>query len=296
VGFRIEIATNSPDVIRAAEESWSQYSPEFAGEPITFRVVVQPEGDVSGEPVHRLHGALYGAVSDPYNFAVVDVRALSAVIYVSEKTAANRHLLRWYYIESLAYLLLSQRHLVAVHAACISRDGIGLLLAGASGAGKSSLSFACARAGWTFLSDDCTWLLPRNDDSVALGRPLSARFRLDAPALFPELADHVSRMRPNGKISIEVPMAAFPEIRTADRASIRGVVLLDRRSGPVRLDTVAAIEAAAFLLQDMPSYGNEVNAVHESAVLRLTAAGAFRLHYESLDDAVQALNQLMTAP
>jgi serine kinase of HPr protein (carbohydrate metabolism regulator) len=166
------------------------------------------------------------------------------------------------------------------------------MLAGPSGAGKSSLSFACARRGWTFLSDDCTWLLPGEGGRIALGRPRHARFRLDAPRLFPELEGCIGGTRPNGKISIEVPTSAFPEIRTADRTEIRCVVLLDRRPGGAELRPVGTDEAAAQLLRDMPSYGEDVNAMHERAVVHIAAAGAFRLRYESLDDAVAVLTNL----
>jgi hypothetical protein len=44
---------------------------------------------------------------------------------------------------------------VLAHAAVVGRDGKGVLLAGASGAGKSTTALACVRAGMAFLSDDC---------------------------------------------------------------------------------------------------------------------------------------------
>ena len=84
-----------------------------------------------------------------------------------------------------------------------------ICLTGVSGSGKSSLAFACARAGWTFVSDDATWL-PIDEPAIAVGRPRHARFREDAPRLFPELARYAAEQRPNGKITIEAPLADFP--------------------------------------------------------------------------------------
>lgn len=190
-GFRVEIATNSRDVLRAAEEAWGHYRPEFACEPIRFRVLVDPEGGLSQIPSHRMQGHLYSIVSDPYNFAHIDLARQFGFFHVSQTTAADHSWLRWFFIESAAYLVLTQRYVVPIHAACIVRGGAGILLSGPSGAGKSTLSYACARAGWTFVSDDATWLLPDQAERLAIGRPRHARFRLAAPeGSIPGIATH----------------------------------------------------------------------------------------------------------
>jgi hypothetical protein len=293
-GFRLNLTTNSRDVLGAAEEAWGHYGQEFASEPLRFRVVVQPEGELSQEPVHRAQDHLYSAVSDQHNFAICDLTTLSASIFVSAKTAADHAWLRWFYIESIAYLLLCQRYLVAVHAGCIALDGTGVLLAGPSGAGKSTLTFACARAGWTYLTDDCTWLLPDSEARIAIGRPAGARFRLDAPELFPELAGYIARARPNGKISIEVPTSAFPEIRTASRAPIGALVFLERMPhASARAISMSGGEAMDRMLGDLPSYGPEVNAMHERTVRRLAEVPAYRMRYEALDEAVALLKKVL---
>ena len=41
LGFRLEIATNSRDVIQAAEESWAGEAREFDGQALVMRVFVQ---------------------------------------------------------------------------------------------------------------------------------------------------------------------------------------------------------------------------------------------------------------
>src|SRR5438067_890715 len=158
-GFQLRLATNSRDVMEAAAESWDQWSPDFATDPVKMRVLVESEGDLAGPPRFRMQGHLLHAVSDAHNFAVADCEALFASICVSTKTAADHSWLRWFYTESMAYMLLTQRYLTGVHAACIARNGTGILLCGDSNAGKSTLAFACARAGFTYLADDCTWLV-----------------------------------------------------------------------------------------------------------------------------------------
>lgn len=53
-------------------------------------------------------------------------------------------------------LLLWQRDrgLLPVHAGFIERDGLGVLLGGPGGAGKSTTALVCMRAGWSYLADD----------------------------------------------------------------------------------------------------------------------------------------------
>jgi hypothetical protein len=292
-GFRLEIATNSRDVLCAAEEAWGHYEAEFECEPIRFRVLVEPEGGLSQTPSHRMQGHLYSIVSDPYNFAHFDLSHQFGFFQVSQATAADHSWLRWFFIESAAYLVLTQRYVVPIHAACIARDGAGILLSGPSCAGKSTLSYACARAGYTFVSDDATWLLPDRPERLALGRPRHARFRLDAPLLFPELENFVARARPNGKVSIEVPLAELPGIHTADRAPIEAMVFLDRGAGVPGLQAIHSTEAVDRVLTDLPSYGDAVDAMHDRTVRKLEGVRAWRMRYETLPEALGMLETLI---
>src|SRR5271157_1441705 len=187
-GFPLRIATNSPHVLAAAAESWAAFDRQFDTPPMEFRVVVEPAGDLAREPTFRKQLHLLSFVSDANNFATGDSLTLSATFHLSETTAANHLWLRWFFLESMAYMLLTQRYVVSLHAACVARDGAGILICGKSGCGKSTLSFACARAGFTYVSDDCTWLLLDSADRLAVGKPHQFRFRHDVARHFPELA------------------------------------------------------------------------------------------------------------
>ena len=293
MGFPLRLATNSRDVMEAAAESWDQWQPEFAVDPVEMRVLVDAEGELASVPRFRMQGHLIHMVGDSYNFAAADSEALFASICVSEKTAADHSWLRWFFMENTAYLLLCQRYLTAIHAACVARNDTGIMLCGGSNAGKSTLAFACARAGFTYVADDCTYLLIGSTDRIALGRPHQIRFRDDAVRHFPEIEGWSKRARPNGKISIEVPTRAFPNIHTATRHPIGRIVFINRGSeGHARLEPMPHGDALALLLRDMPSYGEEVNALYEKTVETLLEVPAFRMHYRSLDDAIRLLSEI----
>ena len=291
-GFPLHLATNSRDVMQAAADSWGAWQCEFEVEPLEFRVVVEAAGELAAEPAFRKQGRLLSFVSDRDNYAVADCGTLTASLHLSQKTAADHAWLRWFFLEAMAYMLLTQRYVVSLHTACVARDGAGILLCGQSGAGKSTLSFACARAGFTYLADDCTWMLAGSEDRIAIGKPHQVRFRHDAARHFPELEGYIARTRPNGELSIEVPTSLFPEIATAARSPIRCLVFLDRESAAApRIERMNSEEAVTLLLADIPSYGPEVNAVHEKTIHSLAGLPAWRLTYGALEDAIRLLSE-----
>lgn len=300
LGFRLDLATNSRDVLEAAAEAWSPFRPEFDGPPLELRVVVQKgdvqEGDLAAEPVFRSQGHLFSIVADRDNLASFDPDSLFGFCCVSARTAADRAWFRWHFLEGAVYMMLAQRHVVPVHGACVAR-GSGVLLCGGSGAGKSTLAFACARSGWTFIGDDTVMLLPQPEDRIAIGKPHQARFRQDAPELFPELRRYPASERPNGKLGMEVPLADFPGIRTASRCEIVSVVFLERRCGAAaHAVPMPGAEVLESLLHDGPDYGDEVYQRHAKAIARIAAVPAYRMRYDKLDEAVDLLASLTCGP
>lgn len=289
-GFPLHLATDSRDVMEAAREAWGAWDRMFDSDALTFRVVVRPDGGVAAAPTYRVQAGLLSFAADAHNFATADIRRLTASFFLSKKTVADHTLLRWLFLEAMAYMLLTQRYVVSLHAACVARGGVGILLCGRSGAGKSTLSVACARAGFTFLSDDCTWILTGTDSPVAIGKQHQARLRGDAARHFPELVGFPARTLPNGKLSMEVPTSLLRGVRTAPQVEVGRLVFLSREGGgAARIERMAADEAAARLLEDLPSYGPEVNAMHERTVGMLAGLPAWRLTYNALDDAIKLL-------
>jgi hypothetical protein len=159
------------------------------------------------------------------------------------------------------------------------------------------LAYACARAGWTYVSDDSAFLVRNRDDRYAIGEPYSIRFRTDAPDLFGELADHLPTVRPTGKIGIEVQTRGLG-ISTAPGCVVDHVVLLERR--PPDRPVPASIHhcAADRLREDWVRFAslgrrdirNAQRRCHERLLLR---AGLWKMQYSHLDDAVARLERLV---
>ena len=296
LGFPLEINTNFPEVIQAAEGSWPRKEAEFEREPVRLRVLVETSksDETYYDPVYRSHSGLLMIVSNRENFGVCDLVARSGWCLVSTQALAERPWFQWFFLEAMAYLLLAQRDTVPVHAACVANEGRGVLLCGASGMGKTSIAFACAQAGWTYISDDATMLLQGSRMREALGKPNRFRFRPAALDLFRELQGCGSSVRTNGKPTVEVPSGAFPGISTASRCRIHAIVFLNRlEDSSSALQPLSVSEALDRLARETPDYGDPARARHLETLQNLATAPAWELRYANFPEARELLSRLV---
>ena len=155
--------------------------------PLQIKIGVLPgsSNELPHAPVVRGRGHLLTQVADSENFMVMDARQGLAFGWVTEAAASNLAYLRYYFVEGTAWMLLESLYLTSVHGACVVLNGHGVLLCGDSGAGKSSLAYACAQNGWKFLSDDSSCLIRKRPGRIITGNPRQMRFRESAIQLFP---------------------------------------------------------------------------------------------------------------
>ncbi len=83
--------------------------------------------------------------------------------------------------------LLHFRQWYAMHAAALTRDGHGCLLAGDSGSGKSTLALVMMRLGWKLVSDDSVILRASGPRISAWTLRSGARLLFSSARLFPQL-------------------------------------------------------------------------------------------------------------
>jgi hypothetical protein len=294
LGFPLELVTNSEAVIAAAHQSWGMFGLTYPEAKVKLSVTVSDREDdcLPPRPVFRAHQHLMSIVSDAGNHAICDLSRGSGVVWVTQRVAENADFLRLRFLESSVMTTLVARYLAPIHSALISRNGVGVALCGESFAGKSTLSYASARCGWTFISDDGTFLLREGADRYAVGNPHSVRFREDAKFLFPELENYRVGLRPNGELGMEVRTSELP-VATANGCSIDHLVFLRRsRSGPARVNRFNPDDALAWF-ESVAFYGPaDVQAAQRQAYKRLLKADVWELHYSDLSDAIQLLDQL----
>jgi hypothetical protein len=298
LGFTVEIATNSPEVLLAAEENWKSFDKEFSAEPVQLHIAVTPgkATECPPPPIYRGQRNLVMFVASPDDFAVCDLTTGFASCWLSERTVENGAYLRYHFLDAMALLLVEALYLTPVHAACVAFNGRGLLLCGDSGAGKSSLSFACARRGWTFVSDDASFLVRGGERRVVVGNPYHLHFRESATELFADLKSHRPTTRINGEIAIQLTTANMPELVTSRQTTIDSLIFLNRQtSGPASLRPFSR-ERAARSLEQVICYGEQhLRDTQKSSLRDLLLAPVLELRYSDLDSAVTCLEALVQA-
>jgi hypothetical protein len=294
LGFPLDLATNSDLVIQAAKQSWGSFPLAYPETPlsVSFTVTECEDRQLPPRPRFRWHQHLMSIVSDAQNQVICDFSQGCATGWITPLVAENADFLRLRFLESSVMSVLVAAHLAPMHGALVTRRGVGVALCGDSFAGKSTLAYACARSGWTFVCDDGAFLLRNRADRYGVGNPHNIRFREDARFLFPELVDYKVARRHNGALGIEAPTSQLP-MSTAPGCSIDHMVFLRRsRSGPASMNRFNPSEALHWL-EKASLYGPaEIQASQRQAYRRLLDADTWELHYSSLADAIQLLDRL----
>jgi len=294
MGFPLDLATNSEDILAAADRMWAQFPATSHQHAASLRVLVE-DYDSPGPPVPcmpRGRNHLVSMIHGPDNFAVCDLAGSFTFACLTRDVARDQAWVRYHFLEPAGFLMIDARHLSPVHASCAALHGRAVLLCGDSGAGKTSLAYACARKGWTYLSDDATHIVRGRADHAVVGRPFRIRFRESARLLFPELNQFTPERRPNGKLDIEVETGALG-MAVALESHATHLVFLNRRDQPARVQPFARKEAAR-RLQSLHIYGDEkVRSEQRRALTQFLRLPIVELTYNDLDGAESALRTLV---
>ena len=312
-GVPLEISTNSPDVIAAAQQSWGAIPKLLDAKPIHVRIGVSESNRVDLPQAPSILGqrGLVTIVSDSENFGVCDVTSGFAFGWMTPNTVADPAFFRYHFLDLMAGLLFTPANFGVIHSACVSRNGHGVLLCGHSRAGKSTLSYACAQRGWTFISDDAVHTIRKNPSRRVIGYPLYLRLRADASNLFPQLEDRAVILRQNGEFGFEIPTSELPDLTTAFTCEIDHIVFLNRGAdGPARISAFPKEHARKWMenvldltftcAADHPGNRGEMHLADSTAreeqkasLDPLLAGGIHELCYSDLDSAIDCLESIV---
>jgi hypothetical protein len=120
--------------------------------------------------------------------------------------------------------------ILPLHAACLVVGGGGLLVAGASGVGKSTLAVALARAGLNYVSDDWTYIGHDQRGLLAHGVGAPAKLLPDAIQHFPDVSRFQLSVALNGELAFLLPAAEVFAANYARTCMPRWFVFLERTS------------------------------------------------------------------
>ncbi len=293
-GFPAEVTSNSEDVLQQYEQIWGKFSKQHDTEPLRVEVqVVESDAtECPPEPTSRYMQPFIMSVADGHNYSIVDLELCHAKIVISRATLKSP-LYSQYFLLATPVCCIGTRYTTPIHAACVALDGRGVLLCGDSGVGKSSLAYASARAGWTYISDDSTFLLNGGTNRQVTGNCYQFRFRPSAAQLFPEIEGLEITPRAAGKPSIELPTAQISHIASVQTTRVDFIVFLNRGSNcPPQLVPYRRDVAHRFMRQML--YGSEqLISTQYRAIEQLLTAEVLELRYTDLDWAVGRLRKLV---
>lgn len=213
--------------------------------------------------------ALYAELRDVRMEA--DLRRGVVRIAGAEWSGAQRYVAT-HTLTTIALMESFKRHQrFALHAGCLARDGHAVLLAGTTGAGKSTLALALARLGLDYLSDDLVFLSRRRDGfvqvigfadavgvtagTVDLIRELAAAASSDPEPGFHKHLIRVEDVFQTRLIETSQPrVLVFPQVSDADESSLTplepgeawlrlvpDVLLTDEASSQAHVSTIARL-------------------------------------------------------
>jgi hypothetical protein len=295
LGFPVEVHTNSAEILSIFAELWGMFKKGFEREPVQVEVHVVDSGSKECPPgTQARHLMPYVTIiADASNYSLANLEQNFTKVVVSTAAVANKLYLRQHFLYASPLGHIVTRYATPVHAGCVALGGRGVLLCGDSGVGKSSLSYACARAGWTFVTDDMTLLLNDGDDREVTGDCTRVRLRPTAAELFPEINGLKVAPRAAGKPSIEMRTAEMPHVISATSTAVDFVVFLKRHSeGKAELHPYPKEVARYYMHQSLYGPADSI-AMQHKVVERMLTAEVLELRYSDLDDAILRLRTLV---
>jgi GTPase SAR1 family protein len=173
--------------------------------------------------------------------------------------------------------------LVPVHCACLESDGDGLLIAGVSGVGKSTLSMALCEEGFNYVSDDWTYMSLCHDRIVAHGTSAPVRLLPDGVLHFQSLQRHCLQMSMCGELAYEIDIAEAFGARVQRECEPKWLLFLEKRHrAGTEFEPMSIAETRSCLscsVERPPVQLPEAAAVREEMIRGLSLLPAWRFRY-----------------
>jgi hypothetical protein len=193
----------------------------------TLRVQVNDAWDAL-EPVHFRGSAHLVIAQYGSNVFLFDLHRKTVEARISQLVSRNTQLWADRFLPLILGVLGPSVGVLPLHSACVVKGGRGILIAGASTAGKSTLSVALAKSGFALLSDDWTYIRARADSVLACGLQVPVKLLPDAVQHFPELRPLTPVRTGNGEIAFEGHADEMFHVPVAARCTPSAFVFLER--------------------------------------------------------------------
>lgn len=250
-----EISTNCDKVLQAATESFAKPDKRGTAPDLRMKLWVDerpsiPSSDLT--PYVRALNHLVFAGFNSTNSALLDLEQMHIVGRFSKAVALDRSCWKNTIFPVLLSVAAGPLGVAELHCACVEKNGNGLLLAGASGSGKSSLSVLLAKRGFRFLSDDRTCCSFHNRKLTAWAMPTPLKMRSEAGAWLDELRQLRPHKSKTGEMEFRLDPTKQLHLRRARECQPRLLVFLEQHAGAgFQVRQISRRKATALLAKDL---------------------------------------------
>lgn len=254
------IASNAPEILSAAGETFQSVIDITLPTALTVSCYVDPKLRAE-QPWPRPHfrglNHLVYAAYGSGGSMLIDLQRRRVIGTFSSAMARDSNYWRCVLLPILLGVTSASIGVSALHCACVVRNGRGLVLGGASGAGKSSLSLALSLDGFAYLSDDWTYFSQAGSVAHAWGLPTPVKLLPDAVRYFPQLNGANLSSSLNGELAYEVDPVAEFGVNRALLCHPRWVVFVERAASAgatfTRISSEDAFVRFASQLERLPA-------------------------------------------
>ncbi len=212
-GTTWEVCTNSQEILAIMQTVFQLDENEHSPADLKLNFFVNfglPDYDGQLYPHFRALEHLYYGTFGPGDSMLVDQLNRRVVGSFRPATVRDAGFWKRVILPCLAGITSSCVGVTPVHCACVVKDQLGLLIHGDSGAGKSTLALSLSLNGFSYLSDDCTYISSSESRLRCWGSSAPLKLLPEAKEYFPSLARVVPSQSLNGELAFEIdPMEIF---------------------------------------------------------------------------------------
>jgi hypothetical protein len=279
-GAAWRLSTNSKRILKAAGESFQAIPDSHLAVDLALRLWVDPQSQ-SCPPwpkpyVRGLEHLVYAGFSQGSSL-VVDLHRRRVTGRLCADFAADTQYWNRVVFPMLLSITAAALGVIELHCACVAKDGYGLLLAGPTRSGKSTLSMALAQSGFGFLADDRTFCSSHGHTLSAYGLLTDLKLRKDAIFWFPEAKVENIGDPNHSEFRIQPESLGLFRVR---QCKPRLLIFLQRHEAPrCRLVPLAKEDAANRLEADLMVESPEALPAQRKLISLIAELPCFLLHY-----------------
>jgi hypothetical protein len=286
-GVTWEIASNCEEVLSMMADISGSAKKECPSPDLILSVYVDPtlpDRDTRFPPYFRALEHLYFGTFGAGDSFLVDQRRRRLVASMCLTTSRDVNYWKRVILPCWAGITSACVGVTPLHCACVAKDQFGLLIHGESGSGKSTLALTLSLIGFSYLSDDCTYLSGSERQIQCWGSSAPLKLLPDAVAYFPELAELDPSESLNGELAFQVDPAATFGVQRSSNCAPRWVLFMEKdlNSTPTfrRVDSAEAADRLASDLERLPLCVSDQRNRQLAMIQALAERGGWMLRHD----------------